>query len=365
MAAILETLDSDDSESDDDGKVQLGYALPYKNRLLFENKNWNNWDGGVAGGAPIWLDGPPANACDACGTDSQFLCQIYAPLDKPASAFHRAIYVFCCGKCAEKDPGTAAAVVEQRLPRENGRYAAETPPESEDEDDGPSPTASRGLPRHEIVVEPEPSDKIAGAEPSPEARIADAAVAVDELKITGTTDPSVVTFLARIAREPSQVLRYDRGGRPLWHGSHGRPPKSWPPRCPCGAVREFEFQVMPQLLHYFRMESQAGLDLDFATILVATCAEGCGAAGAAWVQPPAPDDAAAAEAKKKPRRKKKKKPPAAVEAPLPRVAEAATELDEIDAAAADVLGRAEELEQYYSAEIDGMPMNVLDLMPPS
>ena len=30
--------------------------VPYKNRLLFENKNWNNWDGG---GAPVMLPHSP------------------------------------------------------------------------------------------------------------------------------------------------------------------------------------------------------------------------------------------------------------------------------------------------------------------
>ncbi|CAN0429666.1 unnamed protein product, partial [Phaeothamnion confervicola] len=81
----------------------------------------------------------------------------------------------------------------------------------------------------------------------------------------------------------AQVLRYARwgAGRPLWCSSAGLPPgeeaapakaaagaanaagateaaASFPPPCErCGAPRRFEAQVMPQLLHYLRVESGA------------------------------------------------------------------------------------------------------------
>ena len=82
----------------------------------------------------------------------------------------------------------------------------------------------------------------------------------------------MVTFLARVARAPSQVLRY--GGAPLWHGRRGR--LAAPPPCACGAPRDFEFQVMPQLLHYLDVEARADGDaLDFAALVVYTCAASC------------------------------------------------------------------------------------------
>ena len=59
-----------------------------------------------------------------------------------------------------------------------------------------------------------------------------------------------------------QVLRYARGGKPLWISDRDQlPPPPVPPLAPaaggaavprceyCDGPREFEFQVMPQLLH--------------------------------------------------------------------------------------------------------------------
>merc|ERR1719319_567818 len=55
----------------------------------------------------------------------------------------------------------------------------------------------------------------------------------------------------RVRRAPGQVVRYNRGGAPLWcskaklESGH-----SGVPNCGvCGAERTFEVQVMPQLLH--------------------------------------------------------------------------------------------------------------------
>ena len=38
-------------------QVQLGFALKTSGPLLFEDPDDDTWDGGVAGGAPVWLDG--------------------------------------------------------------------------------------------------------------------------------------------------------------------------------------------------------------------------------------------------------------------------------------------------------------------
>ena len=152
--------------------------------------------------------------------------------------------------------------------------------------------------RAQLVVEPEPEDveitdaaREAAAERAKDAGVPDGAL--NELKITGTTDASVVSFLARVAREPSQVLRYDRGGKPLWHGSNGRCDPATLPKCKCGARREFEFQVMPQLLHFFQMDSDA---LDFATIAVYSCPNSCAGSAreVAHLQPPYAEPPAAA-----------------------------------------------------------------------
>ncbi|XP_013382200.1 programmed cell death protein 2-like [Lingula anatina] len=52
-----------------------------------------------------------------------------------------------------------------------------------------------------------------------------------------------IKFKMRIQQEPDQVLRYDRGGSPLWVSVHNVPEPSDIPNCSCGKPRQFEFQV--------------------------------------------------------------------------------------------------------------------------
>lgn len=57
-------------------------------------------------------------------------------------------------------------------------------------------------------------------------------------------DPAFSRFQRRTARRPEQVLRYDRGGRPLWISERAVPgPRDVPPCEVCGEAREFECQV--------------------------------------------------------------------------------------------------------------------------
>lgn len=42
----------------------------------------------------------------------------------------------------------------------------------------------------------------------------------------------------------AQVVRYSRGGSPLWVSSQHTPSGQDVPPCPCGAQRTFEFQVV-------------------------------------------------------------------------------------------------------------------------
>ncbi|KAK3909387.1 Programmed cell death protein 2 [Frankliniella fusca] len=57
-------------------------------------------------------------------------------------------------------------------------------------------------------------------------------------------DKAFNAFKARVAQNPGQVLRYQRGGKPLWLSEHHIPMEdSIPPCFHCGAKRIFEFQV--------------------------------------------------------------------------------------------------------------------------
>ncbi|XP_074267526.1 uncharacterized protein LOC141590912 [Silene latifolia] len=98
-------------------------------------------------------------------------------------------------------------------------------------------------------------------------------------------------FQERLARAPEQVLRYsrDEGAQPLWPTSNGRPSRADIPKCSyCKGAMNFEFQILPQLLYYFGVRNDVD-SLDWATIVVYTCADSCDASVSykqefAWVQ---------------------------------------------------------------------------------
>lgn len=98
---------------------------------------------------------------------------------------------------------------------------------------------------------------------------------LEDMALHETQDSKVVQrFKRRISAEPHQVLRYDRGGSPLWVSSEHEPLEENIPRCPCGAKRIFEFQVMPQLLINLKVDSTEA-SIDWGTLVVYTCADSC------------------------------------------------------------------------------------------
>ncbi|KAL3783930.1 hypothetical protein ACHAWO_012819 [Cyclotella atomus] len=95
---------------------------------------------------------------------------------------------------------------------------------------------------------------------------------------TGVTDPTTLAFYARMAiggeenDVRDQCLRYSRWPEdkidaedddaedvgPLWLASDNQPPSQFPPPCQyCGAARAFEFQILPQMLHYLFHDPQS------------------------------------------------------------------------------------------------------------
>ncbi|XP_062375378.1 programmed cell death protein 2 [Sardina pilchardus] len=103
---------------------------------------------------------------------------------------------------------------------------------------------------------------------------------LDENELEGmafheTQDSKVVQiFKQRTSVEPHQVLRYERGGVPLWVSSEHKTLEENIPKCPCGAKRIFEFQIMPQLLINLKVDS-TDASIDWGTLLVYTCADSC------------------------------------------------------------------------------------------
>lgn len=87
-----------------------------------------------------------------------------------------------------------------------------------------------------------------------------------------------VEFQSRLSKNPQQVLRHCRSeqARPLWPRLQGKLEKVAIPPCnTCGAQRIFEFQVLPQLLYYLKVDSTNDDSLDFGTIAVYVCSDSC------------------------------------------------------------------------------------------
>lgn len=97
-------------------------------------------------------------------------------------------------------------------------------------------------------------------------------------------DKQYVKFLTRVALAKDQVLRYARWQEDsvLWvHESGTRESDTAPPCERCGSARKFEFQVLPQLLFYLKVDQTSSLSeikkrsVDWGTLAVYTCERSC------------------------------------------------------------------------------------------
>ena len=368
--------------------VQLGFSEPYPpdttntNTNVFTNPNWNEWDGGKAGGKPIWLnprdlptDVLTCNQQHCCGVQMHFVCQLYCPLDDDDNdeAFHRALYVFACPKVKCR----GVQILRCQLSKENDFYYSDhdndydgittttnVQPSINNKDDatnnwgvnmcsvcnqravgGICPTQNRYFcgrahqkehhkivqkqtqkqlndqdnirnfscmyDETEIVVEEEPQS--AAAAKSDEEDVAkrlakttlfptgvsddvttstqdeDEDLEQEDLnRMTGSKgilhmnddDPMLTQFWKRVNRADGsvkdQILRYNRWpflksnfkfsndsdvddkGGVLWTSAKDVPTANDIPACPhCGSERQFEFQILPQLLHHLGVERKA------------------------------------------------------------------------------------------------------------
>nr|KAG5709794.1 hypothetical protein BaRGS_032618 [Batillaria attramentaria] len=101
----------------------------------------------------------------------------------------------------------------------------------------------------------------------------------DELEEMATQetedDKQFRKFKKRISHAPDQVIRHSRHQEPLWVSHVHKASAEDIPNCTCGAPREFEFQVMPQLLNHLQVDSTTEASLDWGTVCVYTCRDSC------------------------------------------------------------------------------------------
>lgn len=79
-------------------------------------------------------------------------------------------------------------------------------------------------------------------------------------------------FKKKIESAPDQIMRYSRGGEPVWISESALP--LVPPCEVCRSPRKFEFQIMPQLLTHLDVDD-VGKSIDWGVISVFTCEESC------------------------------------------------------------------------------------------
>ncbi|KAM9366432.1 programmed cell death protein 2 [Symphorus nematophorus] len=140
------------------------------------------------------------------------------------------------------------------------------------------------FPESELVTEPEEEEEKDTQEAEEEEeRVVDglsladslAETDLEEMAMHETEDNKVFQrFKKKIASEPYQVVRYSRGGSPLWVSPQHISSEQDIPPCTCGAKRTFEFQVMPQLLNSLCVDSK-GASIDWGTLAVYTCSASC------------------------------------------------------------------------------------------
>ncbi|CAK1553662.1 unnamed protein product [Leptosia nina] len=277
------------------------------------------------GGKPSWLDLnnivlPSDLTCKHCNEVMIFLCQIYAPFEEKDDSFHRTLFIFICknGPCCRPNNSDNLKVYRCQLPRKNDFYSFEPHEENKNEvfpmdkkhqvlhwQKGHKQNCDNSLEEDhyftvtesgksilfkewELIVDEEDKEDVKNVDTNQEMeklrklmheQKAGTLNDINESELeeyAGNMPEDKVynKFTKRIAKHPDQVLRYDRGGTPLWITGSNNTIIDVPNCQYCNGERKFEFQIMPQLLNYINV----GIDLnsiDWGVLAVYTCKDSC------------------------------------------------------------------------------------------
>ncbi|XP_033325956.2 zinc finger protein RP-8 [Megalopta genalis] len=86
-------------------------------------------------------------------------------------------------------------------------------------------------------------------------------------------DETFAEFRLTVDKYPDQILRYDRGGKILYISGESKIDEV--PKClECNQERQFEFQIMPQLLNFLNLEDTLKC-IDWGILTIFTCKNSC------------------------------------------------------------------------------------------
>ncbi|KAL2943516.1 Programmed cell death protein 2 [Bienertia sinuspersici] len=335
----------DDNNSGNEGSLWLGFVRkPKKKSSLLRHSFPDKAGGTPAWLDPLHLPTGKSFLCDFCEAPLQFVLQVNAPIIGSEFAHYRTIFVFMCLSmaCLNKDQGEqkmkareaawrSVKVFRCQLPmknpfykckddRNNGcsnhihleaplcswcgtwkgqklctgcrrvRYCSKTHQQiyhwqshkadckrmsNSDMHNGDSASAKSERERLECK---ETSDSLTSMKGKDEHMnsILESFNGDDKKK-------SLASFQKHLHKDHAQVLRcWLSDGEPLWPELSGRPSSIDIPNCKyCNGPMRFEFQIMPQLLYYLRVEREDDpfeKSLDWATIAVYTCEASCDSA---------------------------------------------------------------------------------------
>ncbi|KAK7194887.1 Programmed cell death protein 2, C-terminal putative domain containing protein [Novymonas esmeraldas] len=289
-----------------------GYMPHHRDQLSSETKL-----GGTPTYFPTLCDTDAARirawtSCGVCGRAMSLLAQAYSPLPTAPTSrpHHRMVYVFACnsGYCA-RQPSSSTAAFSVQVDEEDTQALAE----EEDEEDGVMETSpplelpEAVLPPCFVAIDAEPDrevvvptdverELIKMAEENAHSTVMDEELQQLEMQVdlkNKKTDYHYERFRSRVARAPTQVLRYyertvatavaaaaqAKAVKPIFMNPDKVRAMFTVSACACcGAAQTAELQVMPTCLYYLQVSRYTALARGAAAAAAGSSAAGNGAA---------------------------------------------------------------------------------------
>lgn len=297
----------------------------------------------AVGGRPVWMRNPsqvqPSElCCFSCSAPMPLLMQLYAPLELSPQTHHRTLTVFVCprGECwgGREIPATALrsqwaaeekieALGDDKVCRVCGKPASKVcgkcksrrycsqmhqaadwsaghkrycgKPEAGEEKLVSGAAVDAKMVFKRITIETEMEEYKLDKDAVKDFAVTNDALLSDELrtkmlpptaqesemlKQMKKADSTFLKFQARVRDNQDQVVRYSFGAqKPLWVNA-SKQLIGDPPKCDlCGAMRVFEFQIMPQVLFFLGVDSKEEKAMDWSSLIVYSCEKSCETVG--------------------------------------------------------------------------------------